>query len=170
MLSNRIYKFSAAAMSLVMVASLAACGTSKKEEIEPTPTPIPEDYILPEDCLLTDESMQKSIESYMDYVNDVIDENGLSLELEVKDDGTAVINAVPDKNTTAEGVDDIVSFESVEYMFAYLYNHEQVDIEGNVLVRSVPDVLDEIEKVKTEAESEAESMMSAQGAGEDTSE
>lgn len=161
MQNQNFKKIGCAVLAAISIAAFCTgCQDDKKYEPvatatpEPTPDPL---YVLPEDCTLTEEVMQETLDNYASYMADAINEENMTFTCRVDDDGTVHYDAVAEKGRNLDTISDVKEFDSVTDAFAYLYNNGQIDIDGNILVRAVEDVKTEMNDVGESAESEATS-------------
>lgn len=75
--------------------------------------------------------MLEVIEAYYDIYNELFlkNEEGIRISVEVSEDGTLNINRTKDGQT-----DTVISWPGIEEGYAYLYEQQQIDIEGNILI------------------------------------
>ena len=80
---------------------------------------------------LDQQRMLVVIEEYYDIYNELFLKNGEDIQVyvEVAEDGTVNINRTKDEQT-----DTVISWPGIEEGYAYLYEQQQIDIEGNILI------------------------------------
>ena len=143
-------KFIAASLAITMMCPLmTSCGKSESASASTTLT-----YELPANCSLSEDEMVTAINEYTKYVSSALGGDGYNIEFKVKNDGTCMFagqyvsqapasSATTNRTSTSsssssstledETIPDLITFQSVEECFAYLYQSGQIDKDGNII-------------------------------------
>lgn len=151
-------------VGMILLSTCTAC--SKQEVVTDEPEASEVEIIDPmfvylENCTLDENAEKDVLNSYASYINSAINEKDMTFTCRIEDDGSVHYDAVAKSGRTVDTISDVKTFDSVKDAFAYLYNNGQVDIDGNILVRAVDDVKNEMVSVGEKAESDAQTQIDA---------
>lgn len=112
-------------------------------------------YEFPADATLSEDEMKATISAYADYMTQAMAGQGYTVTARFEDDGTVHYDGTrTDDAGNTDTITDLMTYDSVQDAFAYLYNCGQADAEGNLLVG----VSEGVEEAVDEAASEGQEM------------
>lgn len=112
-------------------------------------------YEFPADANLSEDEMKATISAYADYMTQAMSGQGYTVTARFEDDGTVHYDGTrTDDAGNTDTITDLMTYDSVQDAFAYLYNCGQADAEGKLLVG----VSEGVEEAVDEAASEGQEM------------
>lgn len=112
-------------------------------------------YEFPADANLSEDEMKATISAYADYMTQAMSGQGYTVTARFEDDGTVHYDGTrTDDAGNTDTITDLMTYDSVQDAFAYLYNCGQADANGELLVG----VSEGVEEAVDEAASEGQEM------------
>lgn len=112
-------------------------------------------YEFPADANLSEDEMKATISAYADYMTQAMSGQGYTVTARFEDDGTVHYDGTrTDDAGNTDTITDLMTYDSIQDAFAYLYNCGQADAEGKLLVG----VSEGVEEAVDEAASEGQEM------------
>lgn len=112
-------------------------------------------YEFPADANLSEDEMKATISAYADYMTQAMGGQGYTVTARFEDDGTVHYDGTrTDDAGNTDTITDLMTYDSVQDAFAYLYNCGQADANGELLVG----VSEGVEEAVDEAASEGQEM------------
>lgn len=112
-------------------------------------------YEFPADANLSEDEMKATISAYADYMTLAMGGQGYTVTARFEDDGTVHYDGTrTDDAGNTDTITDLMTYDSVQDAFAYLYNCGQADANGELLVG----VSEGVEEAVDEAASEGQEM------------
>lgn len=112
-------------------------------------------YEFPADANLSEDEMKATISAYADYMTQAMAGQGYTVTARFEDDGTVHYDGTrTDDAGNTDTITDLMTYDSIQDAFAYLYNCGQADANGELLVG----VSEGVEEAVDEAASEGQEM------------
>lgn len=112
-------------------------------------------YEFPADANLSEDEMKATISAYADYMTQAMSGQGYTVTARFEDDGTVHYDGTrTDDAGNTDTITDLMTYDSIQDAFAYLYNCGQADANGELLVG----VSEGVEEAVDEAASEGQEM------------
>ena len=112
-------------------------------------------YEFPADANLSEDEMKATISAYADYMTQAMGGQGYTVTARFEDDGTVHYDGTrTDDAGNTDTITDLMTYDSIQDAFAYLYNCGQADANGELLVG----VSEGVEEAVDEAASEGQEM------------
>ena len=112
-------------------------------------------YEFPADANLSEDEMKTTISAYADYMTQAMAGQGYTVTARFEDDGTVHYDGTrTDDAGNTDTITDLMTYDSIQDAFAYLYNCGQADANGELLVG----VSEGVEEAVDEAASEGQEM------------
>lgn len=112
-------------------------------------------YEFPADANLSGDEMKATISAYADYMTQAMAGQGYTVTARFEDDGTVHYDGTrTDDAGNTDTITDLMTYDSIQDAFAYLYNCGQADANGELLVG----VSEGVEEAVDEAASEGQEM------------
>ena len=122
-------------------------------------------YEFPADANLSEDEMKATISAYADYMTQAMSGQGYTVTARFEDDGTVHYDGTrTDDAGNTDTITDLMTYDSVQDAFAYLYNCGQADAEGKLLVG----VSEGVEEAASEGQEMAEEELAESEATSDT--
>ena len=122
-------------------------------------------YEFPADANLSEDEMKATISAYADYMTQAMSGQGYTVTARFEDDGTVHYDGTrTDDAGNTDTITDLMTYDSVQDAFAYLYNCGQADAEGKLLVG----VSEAVDEAASEGQEMAEEELAESEATSDT--
>ena len=125
-------------------------------------------YEFPADANLSEDEMKATISAYADYMTQAMSGQGYTVTARFEDDGTVHYDGTrTDDAGNTDTITDLMTYDSIQDAFAYLYNCGQADANGELLVGVSEGVEEAVDEAASEgqemAEEESEAASEAEG-------
>ena len=126
-------------------------------------------YEFPADANLSEDEMKATISAYADYMTQAMAGQGYTVTARFEDDGTVHYDGTrTDDAGNTDTISDLMTYDSVQDAFAYLYNCGQADAEGKLLVGVSEGVEEAVDEAASEGQEMAEEELAESEATSDT--
>ena len=113
--------------------------------------------------------MKATISAYADYMTQAMAGQGYTVTARFEDDGTVHYDGTrTDDAGNTDTISDLMTYDSVQDAFAYLYNCGQADAEGKLLVGVSEGVEEAVDEAASEGQEMAEEELAESEATSDT--
>lgn len=114
-------------------------------------------YEFPADANLSEDEMKATISAYADYMTQAMSGQGYTVTARFEDDGTVHYDGTrTDDAGNTDTITDLMTYDSIQDAFAYLYNCGQADANGELLVGVSEGVEEAIDEAASEGQEMAE--------------